>query len=237
MRIRIVPVYQSLLGVYGDRGNSTVLLQRLRRRGIDAEIAQAEPGSGLPSDGHIYVMGGGEDLAQASALAALRSDATLQKVVADGAVLFAVCAGFQICGRSVTGPDGSHYEGLGFFDAETSPSPDRAVGEIITTWHRPSGEPYVLSGFENHGGFTTLGPEATSLGTVDVGVGNNGDGSEGAVQGRCFGTYLHGPCLMRNPALADHLLELAVGHELEPLEMPEVERLRAERIAAAKRHR
>lgn len=233
--IRIVPVYQSLLGIYGDRGNSTVLLQRLLRRGIEAEVSHAEPGGGLPHDGDIYVMGGGEDLAQTSALAALRADNTLQHAIADGAVLFAVCAGFQICGRSVTGLDGTRHEGLGLFDATTTPGPQRAVGEIVTTWQMPSGVSYSLTGFENHGGYTTLGPDARALGIVTRGVGNNGDGSEGAVQGRCFGTYLHGPCLMRNPALADHLLELAVGHELEPLDLPEVEQLRAERIGAARR--
>ena len=44
-------------------------------------------------------------------------------------------------------------------------------------------------------------------------------------------TYLHGPCLARNPELADLLLSRVVG-ELPPLELPEVEQLRRERLAA-----
>ena len=37
--------------------------------------------------------------------------------------------------------------------------------------------------------------------------------------------------LARNPALADLLLSWAVGKTLDPLPMPEVDRLRAERLA------
>ncbi|AHH95396.1 hypothetical protein KALB_2027 [Kutzneria albida DSM 43870] len=47
--------------------------------------------------------------------------------------------------------------------------------------------------------------------TRTTGIGN-GDGTEGAHQGRVVGTYLHGPVLARNPALADLLLEWAVGN-------------------------
>jgi hypothetical protein len=46
-----------------------------------------------------------------------------------------------------------------------------------------------------------------------------------------FATYMHGPCLARNPELADLLLSKVVG-ELVPLELPEVDLLRAERLRA-----
>ena len=66
-----------------------------------------------------------------------------------------------------------------------------------------------LVGFENHGGRTYLDGGAP-LGRVEVGYGNNGDdGLEGCVAGSVYGTYLHGPLLPKNPALADHLLTLA----------------------------
>ena len=55
---------------------------------------------------------------------------------------------------------------------------------------------------------------------------------DGAVQGSIIATYLHGPVLARNPQLADLLLERALGHELEPLEVPGVAELRRERLAA-----
>ena len=73
----------------------------------------------------------------------------------------------------------------------------------------------MITGFENHGGYTVLGPDADPLADVEVGIGNCNDGTEGAVSGTVIGTYPHGPVLVRNPALADHLLELALGRELD----------------------
>jgi CobQ-like glutamine amidotransferase family enzyme len=42
---------------------------------------------------------------------------------------------------------------------------------------------------------------------------------------------MHGPCLARNPALADQLLARVVG-ELPPLDLDEVALLRRERLGA-----
>ena len=44
---------------------------------------------------------------------------------------------------------------------------------------------------------------------------------------------MHGPCLARNPQLADLLLAKATGQalsDLEPLDLPAVDKLRAERL-------
>ena len=85
-------------------------------------------------------------------------------------------------------------------------------------------------------GATTLGPEAAPLGNVTRGIGNGaaaGKGVEGVVQGSIIATYMHGPALARNPQLADLLLARALGvelGELAPLELPSVDKLRAERL-------
>jgi len=111
----------------------------------------------------------------------------------------------------------------------------RAVGEVLV---EPTGLPGLplLTGFENHGGRTSLLPDGATvaLGTVSAGVGNGGgDGSEGAVRGHVVGTYLHGPVLARNPALADLLLSWALDEAaLCPLDDTAAEDLRAERLAA-----
>jgi len=92
-----------------------------------------------------------------------------------------------------------------------------------------------LTGFENHRGGTVLGAAAKPLAKVISGTGNRaGDGIDGAMQGSVVATYLHGPCLARNPELADHLLSRVVG-ELAPLEIDEVAQLRRERLAAPRR--
>jgi len=76
----------------------------------------------------------------------------------------------------------------------------------------------IIAGFENHGGRTYLGEGEQPLGRVLKGHGNNGkDGFEGVRKGNVIGTYLHGPLLPKNVWLADRLIELALGIELEPL--------------------
>ena len=238
MTTSIVLVYQSLLGIYGDQGNAKVLHKRLAWRGLDSEVVVVEPGSALPADGAVYLLGGGEDKAQTTAVRELRADGNLFRALDAGAVLFAVCAGYQICGRTFTiGGADEEREGLGLLDIETRRGPKRAVGELVTSWTRPDGSVSTITGFENHGGYTYLGPDAAPLARVEVGLGNNGDGTEGAVQGTVIGTYPHGPVLARNPDLADHVLELALGRRLEPLDRGAAAHagLRAERLAAVRR--
>jgi CobQ-like glutamine amidotransferase family enzyme len=231
--VEIVLVYQSLLGIYGDRGNATVLAKRLQWRGYDTTLTVVEPGDALPDTGQVYLLGGGEDAAQISAVNALRADGGLHRAVDRGAAVFAVCAGYQIIGYSFTvGERDEVIEGLGLLDVTTTRGPLRAVGEILTRWHGREGEDALLTGFENHGGYTTLGPSATPLARVEVGVGNAADGTEGAIDGSVIGTYPHGPVLARNPALADHVLQLALGQELAPLPRPEIDELRRQRLAA-----
>ena len=229
----IVLVYQSLLGIYGDRGNATVLAKRLQWRGYETVLTVVEPGDALPDSGQVYLLGGGEDAAQISAVDALRADGGLHRAVDRGAAVFAVCAGYQIIGYSFTvGERDEVIEGLGLLDVTTTRGPVRAVGEILTRWHGREGDDALLTGFENHGGYTTLGPSATPLARVEVGVGNAADGTEGAIDGSVIGTYPHGPVLARNPALADHVLQLALGEELAPLPRPEIDELRRQRLGA-----
>ena len=235
MSVKVVLVYQSLLGIYGDRGNAAVAMRRLLWRGIDAELVVVEPGQTLPADGALYLLGGGEDMAQVSAVRALKADRNLFRAMDAGAVLFAVCAGYQICGETFTVGDRDEVvDGLGLLDVTTRRGHTRAVGEILTTWTKPDGNQSLITGFENHGGFSTLGPKAAPLARVEIGVGNARDGTEGAVQGRVIATYPHGPVLARNPELADHLLSLALGRELDPVPNPEIDELRRQRILAVR---
>ena len=237
-RVEVVLVYQSLLGIYGDRGNATVLAKRLAWRGFDAVLTTVEPGEPLPETGNVYLLGGGEDAAQISAVKALRADGGLHRAVDRGAAVLAVCAGYQIVGRSFTVGDTDEVtEGLGLLDVTTTRGPVRAVGEILSRWNgrEADGDDQWLTGFENHGGYTALGRGVRPLASVEVGVGNCGDGTEGAVAGTVIGTYPHGPLLARNPALADHVLEIAVGEPLVPLDRPEVAELRRQRLQAVRR--
>lgn len=68
----------------------------------EAELTEVEPGDQVPDDGAIYLLGGGEDAAQISAVKSLKSDGRLFEAVDRGAVVFSVCAGYQILGQSFT---------------------------------------------------------------------------------------------------------------------------------------
>ncbi len=233
--VSIAVLYPELLGTYGDGGNATVLAKRLEWRGIGSELVEVTAGEPTPRSCDIYLVGGGEDGPQSLAARELGASRALHHAVDGGAAVLAICAGFQLLGTSFVGPDGTAHDGLGLLDVATVRGDgNRRVGEIVVEPDADLGLP-ELTGYENHACVTALGPEARALGKVSVGYGNDsGDGSEGAVAGRIVGTYLHGPVLARNPALADHLLSAIVG-PLAPLDDAEVEALRAERLAAAHR--
>ena len=98
-----------------------------------------------------------------------------------------------------------------------SPGP-RLIGNCAIEADLGTG-PRVIAGFENHGGRTHLRAGEKPLGRVLRGHGNNGDdGFEGVLRRNVIGTYLHGPLLPKNVWLADRLIELALGVELEPLD-------------------
>jgi CobQ-like glutamine amidotransferase family enzyme len=230
--LRIVDVYPGSMFPQGDLGNLRMLEHQARRRGIEAETVSAPIGDPLP-EGDLYVLAGAEDEDQPAVARRLAEEGTLVRAATAGKVVVGIGAGYQILGRSFDTPVGATTEGLGLLDVRTT------LGEHvdIRVVTRPSprfGLP-ALVGYEWHRGRTTLGPEAEPLAEVEIGVCNGGDPpTDGAVQGRVLGTYLHGPLLPRNPELADLLLGWALGAELEPLESAFAGRAREERIAEAR---
>lgn len=232
--LRIGLVLPDVMGTYGDGGNALVLRQRARMRGIDAEIVPITLDDDVPDSLDLYTLGGAEDFAQRLATRHLSAHPGMQRAAAAGRPVLAICAAIQVLGHWYETAAGERVDGVGLFDCTTSPMAERAIGEIVTVPLLESLDA-PLTGFENHRGATTLGPDAQPLGTVRHGTGNGADGPvEGVVQGSVLGTYLHGPLLARNPQLADHLLARATGKVLAPLDLPEVELLRRERLAAAR---
>jgi len=247
-RLVVCVVFPDLLGTYGDGGNGLVLARRAAWRGVEVELVQAPSDRPLP-EADLYTVGGGEDGPQVRAASALAEGGVLERRVAEGAVVLGVCAGFQLIGRSFPDAAGRPQAGVGLLDVTTRKGDGpRAVGELVAAPsadapRTASGLPLPrLTGFENHGGVSVIGPGAVPLARVERGVGNGGgDGTEGAWSGRVLGTYLHGPVLARNTALADLLLGWALAGPdavdggpvaLEPLDDFEELALRAERLEA-----
>jgi CobQ-like glutamine amidotransferase family enzyme len=225
--LRIVSVLPGLLGTYGDAGNEIALIHRMRTRGLPVECVHVEPGEPVPVTGDIYLIGGGEDRAQALAVALIGE--ALGRAVEQGATVLGVCAGLQILGETFTDSSGATYRGLGLLDVVSESLPARAVGEVSVMCGLPGVGRVV--GFENHQGGSRLGPSAQPFAVIESGVGNGlTAGAEGAIAGRVVGTYLHGPVLALNPLLADYLLAWTVG-TLLPIDDARAHRARAIRGA------
>ena len=206
----VADLYPSLLQPEGDRGNVVALVHRARRRGLPAEAVVVHPGDAVP-DADVYCLGGSEDADAARCAQLLRSDDRWRRLVGDGAVVLGVGAGFAVLGRTFVDVDGRTREGAGVLDVVVTAA-GLAAGPALTRPNPDLGLP-ALSGYEFHYGRAVLGPAASPLADLEVGVGNGGAGAarEGAVEGRVVGSWLHGPVLPRNPALADLLLGWAAG--------------------------
>ncbi|MET7650276.1 MULTISPECIES: glutamine amidotransferase [unclassified Streptomyces] len=234
-QLRLVWIYPDLLSTYGDQGNALVVERRARQRGLDVARLDVRSDQPIPTSGDIYLIGGGEDRPQRLAAERLRRDAHLYQAVNNGAIVFAVCAGYQILGHEFVNDLGQREPGLGLLDVTTTRGEgERCVGDVLGDIDPRLGLP-PLTGFENHQGVTHLGPTARPLARVQLGKGNGtGDGTEGAYNDTVFGTYMHGPVLARNPLIADLLLKLALDvNALPPIDDHWYEALRNERIAAA----
>jgi CobQ-like glutamine amidotransferase family enzyme len=235
MRIRLGYLYPDIMSTYGDRGNVETVLRRCEWRGIGVDVTDVRLGDRIdPGAVDLIVIGGGgesQQLLVASDLGKVKG-AGIREAVAQGAAALAVGGGYELFGRFCQPEQGAEIRGVELFDtwtirenqvlsghyaSITAARADRAIGELVVRWRGT-----LLVGFENHGGGTYLGPAARPLGEVLSGHGNNGDGTEGVILGNAIGTYLRGPCLPKNPALADFLIGAALTRrygsaELAPL--------------------
>jgi CobQ-like glutamine amidotransferase family enzyme len=213
VHLRLGHLYPELMSTYGDRGNILALLRRAEWRGIDLRVEGLGLGDRLdPASYDLYFFGGGQDREQGVVAADLvtHKGAALRDAVEAGAVVLAVCGGYQLLGREFRTHSGDVLPGIGVLDAWTVAGERRNIGNVVVRcpW---DAERRTLVGFENHSGKTYLGPGCAPLGLVEVGAGNNGeDGTEGGIYRDVYACYLHGSLLPKNPWFADHLLRRAL---------------------------
>jgi CobQ-like glutamine amidotransferase family enzyme len=218
----IAHLYPAEMNIYGDTGNVIALRRRLEWRGLEATVDLVGAGQDYDfTSADLVFAGGGQDRSQLVVAEDLQARGpAIREAVAAGVVFLTVCGTYQLFGRRFVTHEGEDIPGIGVFAAETVASNVRMIGNVVvdSPWGR-------LVGFENHSGRTVLDPGQDPLGTVLKGYGNNDTTKdEGAVVGNCFGTYLHGSLLPKNPALADELLLRALrrrhGDEVtfEPLD-------------------
>jgi lipid II isoglutaminyl synthase (glutamine-hydrolysing) len=225
--LRVCALYPDLMNIYADRGNLLLLERRCAWRGLGFELTSAGLGAPIDPAAHdLFYIGGGQDRDQALCaqdMVETKRDA-LHAAAARGAVVLAVCGGYQLLGHSYALGD-REIPGIGLVDLRTvREDGPRLIGNVAIEVDLPPaggiGGRGILAGFENHGGRTHLGAGERPLGRVLRGHGNTGSsGFEGVRRGTVIGTYMHGPLLPKNAWFADWLTATALGLEaLPPLE-------------------
>lgn len=223
MELTIGHLYPEKMNIYGDIGNIVALKRRAEWRGIEVKVVNINESFKLePGVVDIYFIGGGQDQDQIEVYKDLiqHKKRALKKDILDGAVILAICGGYQLLGEYFLMGDGRRAEGLRIIPIETvAPSTkvaQRCIGNIITKLH-PDSEiaksgKATLVGFENHSGRTRFKSDRLMpLGEVLAGIGDNEDAKhEGVRFLNVFGSYMHGSFLPKNPHAADTILKLAL---------------------------
>ena len=226
MELKICHMYPDVLNLYGDRGDIICMTQRLKWRGIDAQVTRLPIGQTAQlSSFDLIFIGGGQDFEQQVLLDDLHrgTDREIRAAVEDGLTFLTICGGYQMLGNYYETYDGQKCDFIGAIDIYTVGSKKRMIGNYKFQCTAEAGGSVVV-GFENHSGKTRLGSSVRPLGKVLAGFGNNGeDGTEGAHYKNVFGTYSHGPLLPKNPEFCDHVLLTALQRkygaaELSPLD-------------------
>ncbi len=207
-QIVILQLYPRDMNIYGDTGNTLTLQRRLAWYGYEPIVHSYNPGDAFPEDVDIVIGGGGQDSGQDTIQIDLQHSGTrLHDLANSDTPMLMICGLYQLFGHFFETRDGTRIKGIGILDIETYGKNERLIGNIITE----SSEFGDIIGYENHSGQTFLGSKATPLATVRLGAGNNvADGHEGARYRHVIGSYLHGPLLPKNPAIADYLIRHAI---------------------------
>lgn len=210
--LRILHLYPAELGINGDAGNVTALVERARWRGLEAEVVRHPVGGTLPETADIVHIGSGPLSSQRAVLEDVQRIAPALRDWRDAGIpILAIAGGWQLLGTELVTAEGERLAGAGVFPSRAQLGATRHVGEIVVRTAQGT-----VAGFENHSAVTTL-EGAEPLGTVVSGTGNDGGQTEGVVLAAAIGTHLHGPLLPMNPSIADRMLATAVRGEVPPV--------------------
>ena len=198
--LRVCALYPDLMNIYADRGNLMLLQHRCEWRGIGFELVASGLGDRLdPHSADLFYIGGGQDRDQLLVASDMEQTKRggLQAAAERGAVVLAVCGGYQLLGESYRVGD-RELPGVGLVDLHTSREPGpRLIGNCAIEVDLGDG-PKVLAGFENHGGRTYLGADEQPLGRVLKGTATTvAMGSRACVAAPCSAPTCMGPCCPR----------------------------------------
>lgn len=209
--IRICHLYGNLLNTYGDNGNLLMIQYYAKEKGYQVETTLVSlDDEFVAADYDIVFFGGGQDFEQkiiATNIQKMKD--SISKYIENDGVMLAICGGYQLLGRYYVNALGEKITGLGVLPHYTERQLNhRFIGDI-EIFDEENQQTYY--GFENHNGVTYLEEPLKPLGRVIKGNGNNGkDQTEGLHYKNVYCSYFHGPLLVRNKWLAQHLIDLVI---------------------------
>lgn len=205
MELNILHLYPSLMGLYGEYANLTLLKEKLELLGVTVNLKAVEPEEAPDFENADFIyMGAGTERSQKAALTALLPHREALKGAIDrGVVVLFTGNAMETLGASVTDAAGKTWEGLGLAGFTTTETDKRTPGDVIalpSLWEAP------VVGFMNKCSLTT-GVDSPLFPSLSLGFGNGKEqGSEGYVSGNLFATHLTGPVLVKNPDFLDLLV-------------------------------
>ena len=208
LKLTVAHLYPDLLNLYGDSGNIAVFKRRAVQRGIELQVTEYEKDDiiNLENIDIIYI-GGGSDKEQkfvCEKLSEIKQE--LKDYAEKGKCILAVCSGYEILGKYYK-TETETIAGLEILNITTEYSKNRLIDNVVAECDLTG---TTLVGFENHSGRVNI-QNHTPLAKILTGNGNNGkDQTEGVVYKNVIGTYIHGPLLPKNPALADFIIKSAI---------------------------
>ncbi len=129
-------------------------------------------------------------------------EAAVLKKAAEGCVIFGICGGYQMLGRTLSDPEGveegGSMRGMGLLPVDTVFAGGKTRTRTAGTFANVDGELKELSGvkfegYEIHMGVTTLDGEAKALTRLDAHTGEQEQcKDDGACTAAVYGTYVHG---------------------------------------------
>lgn len=207
MEFKILHLYYDILNLYGEHGNVLALERYLSSQGGEVTVDKMSLGE-TPNfnEYDIVYLGSGTEEAEITVLEDIKQHRTnIINALDENVIFLATGNSFELFGREITDSKGVVYKALSLFDfTVTLTDKSRTLCDQLCS-SEISPLPFV--GFINKAS-EIYGIE-NPIFSVIHGKGNHEDSNmEGIREGSFFGTHLTGPCLVKNPHLAEFVVKI-----------------------------
>lgn len=212
--IKILHLFAQSLDLYGDYKNITVLCQRIRESGNQAEVTNKEHYDALELDGYDMVYIGHGKARNLAAIAPyfVKNADKIRNSIENGQLWFVTGNARELFGKSFTTVDGKIVQGIGLFDYHGVETNQVFVSDMIA--HPAYDENATVYGFVNRTAYLE-GENLHPLFRVITGFsdGKTSGGTEGTHYKNFYGTWSMGPVLVRNPSFMKEILKQLIGDD------------------------